>query len=180
MEEFRTKISEISQRLTKENRKEVFEELIDNVSLYLSELFKVHPDEIAIIILTSNKRFLRFLAPKKLYHGGSTFPLTKRESISTKVMTTKKSEIRNDMQKIKHLSIYEQVKTDENKPKPIQKMITVPLINSANTVGVIQISRKGYTIEESDEDFTDNDVQKLLEIIPLFLPKLLEIKPPSI
>ncbi|RMF92612.1 MAG: GAF domain-containing protein, partial [Candidatus Schekmanbacteria bacterium] len=118
--------------------------------------------------------------PKKLYQGGSTFPLTKRESVSTKVMMTKKPEIKNDMQKIKHLSIYEHVKIDESKPKPIQKMITVPLLDNGNSLGVIQISRKGYTLEDAGADFTEEDAKKLQEIVPLFLSQLMKIKPPSI
>ncbi len=180
MEGFTAKINEICEKLNDENRKEIFEELTDSISAYLAELFKVTPEEIALIVLTNNKRFLRFIAPKKLYHGGATFPLTKRESVSTKVMMTKKCEIKNDMLKIKHLSIYEQVKMDENKPKPIQKMITVPLLQGETAIGVIQISRKGYTLEESGEDFSENDEKQLLEIIPVFLPKLMEIKPPTI
>ena len=175
MEGFTAKINEICERLNDENRKEIFEELTDSISAYLAELFKVTPEEIALIVLTNNKRFLRFIAPKKLYHGGATFPLTKRESVSTKVMMTKKCEIKNDMLKIKHLSIYEQVKMDENKPKPIQKMITVPLLQGETAIGVIQISRKGYTLEESGEDFSENDGKQILEIIPVFLHNLMEI-----
>lgn len=180
MEDFKSVITALESQCTDEHQKDIFENIIDKTCEYLADLFEVDQTEIAIIILTNNEKFLRFIAPKKLYKGGATFPLSKRESLSTKVMLTKKSDIKNDVINIKHLSIYEQVKTSEEKPKPIQKMLTVPLIHEDKAVGVIQISKKGLSPDEAGQDFSDIDVQKLLSLIPSFLPSLIKTKPHSI
>ena len=177
MEEFITEIKSLESQITPENKLQTFEGMVDLIVDYLAKYFKVNTDEVAIILVTSNRNFLRFIAPKKLYKGGATFPISKRESISTKVITTLKADIQNNLSNIKHLSIYEQVKTSDSGPKIIQKMLTLPLIMEGKAVGVIQISRKGDTPEQSGLDFTQTDIQKLLELSSSFLPSLIKSKP---
>jgi len=177
MEELIQKIKHLESQITPKNKLQLFEETVDFIVDYLSKYFKVNSDEVGIILLTSNRNFLRFVAPKKLYKGGATFPISKRESVATKVITTLKPDIQNNLSNVKHLSIYEQVKTTEDRPKAIQKMLTLPLILENKAVGVIQISRKGDTPEQSGPDFSQNDVKKLLELAPLFLPFLMKSKP---
>jgi len=177
MEEFIEKIKRLESQIIPENKVQTFEGIVDLIVECLAKYSKVNADEVGIILLTSNKNFLRFVAPKKLYKGGATFPISKRESISTKVITTLKAEIQNNLSSIKHLSIYEQVKTSETGPKIIQKMLTLPLILEGKATGVIQISRKGDTPEQSGPDFTQNDIQKILELSSSFLPSLIKSKP---
>ena len=177
MEEFTEKIKSIASLITQENKAKIFEDTMNVVVDFLSKYFNVNPEEVGILFITSNGKFLRFVAPKKLFKNGATFPISKRESISTKVITTLKPDIQNNFSNIKHLSIYEKVKISEEKPKAIQKMLTYPLIIKNKAVGVIQISRKGDTLEQSGYDFTQADIEKLTDLSALFLPYLTESKP---
>ena len=177
MEEFTEKIKSIASQITLENKAKVFEDTIDVVVDFLSKYFNVNSDEVGILLITSNGKFLRFVAPKKLFKSGATFPISKRESVSTRVITTLKPDIQNNLSNIKHLSIYEQVKTSEDKPKAIQKMLTYPLLSENKALGVIQISRKGDTPQQAGPDFTQSDIKKLTDLSPLFLPYLTKSKP---
>ena len=79
---------------------------------------------------------------------------------------SKKAEIFNNFARVKHASIFETIKPvgaeveDPALPAPIQKLMSVPILNQDLTVlGVIQISRKGldprFTQDFSREDLHD-------------------------
>ena len=97
MEEFTEKIKSIASQITLENKAKVFEDTIDVVVDFLSKYFNVNSDEVGILLITSNGKFLRFVAPKKLFKSGATFPISKRESVSTRVITTLKPDIQNNL-----------------------------------------------------------------------------------
>ena len=83
----------------------------------------------AILILTTDNRHLRFVAPRKFAELG-TIPVTKRDSIAVNVLGRKSGEAMNNVPMVKHVAFFESVKL-RDRAVPIQKMITVPILHKA-------------------------------------------------
>ena len=132
-------------------------------------------DEVAILLLTTDSRHLRFVAPRKFADLG-TIPITKRDSIAVNIFGRKAGEAMNNVPMVKHVAFFESVKL-RDRAVPIQKMITVPILHGADAIGVAQVSRKGETPGEAGPDFTAGDVQKAQEIFRAVAPILLETRP---
>jgi hypothetical protein len=77
---------------------------------------------------------------------------------------------------VKHVAFFESVKLRE-RPVPIQKMVTVPIMYGGEPVGVAQLSRKGDTPSEAGPDFSNADVRKAEEIFERVAPYLVEARP---
>src|SRR5205814_10706667 len=114
-------------------------------------------DEVAILLLTADGRHLRFVSPRQFADLGS-IPVTKRDSIAVNILGRKTGEALNNVPQVKHVAFFESVKL-RDRPVPIQKMITVPILNGADAVGVAQISRKGESANAAGPDFSGADVK---------------------
>jgi GAF domain-containing protein len=107
---------------------------------------------------------LRFIFPEYLRTTGA-IPLSSK-AVAAHTALSKKAEIFNNFARVKHASIFETIKqgtsSDEPAaPSPIQKLMSVPIINPESAVvGVIQISRKGID-PRSAQDFSREDLHDL-------------------
>jgi hypothetical protein len=133
------------------DRRELLLDMSDLIVKSVSQAFACKADEVAILLLTADARHLRFIAPRKFSELG-TIPVSKRESF------------------------FESVKL-RDKPAPIQKMVTVPLLVRQQPVGVVQISRKGNSPAEAGPDFTAQDQKRAQEIFSVIAPLLAEARP---
>ena len=132
-------------------------------------------DEVAILVLTSDRKHLRFAAPRKFADLG-TIPVTKRDSIAVNIFGRKAGEAMNNVPMVKHVAFFESVKL-RDRAVPIQKMITVPILQGEDAIGVAQISRKGETPAEAGPDFTGSDVRKAQEIFQAVARFLMAARP---
>jgi len=155
--------------------RELLLDMSERVVKAVSAAFSCKVDEVAVLLLTSDNKHLRFLSPRKFSELG-TIPITKRDSIAVAVLGKKQGEAMNNVPLVKHVSFFESVKL-RDKPSPIQKMITVPMLFRGSPVGVAQISRKGDTPGEAGPDFTPADVRKAQEIFEGVAPFLVEARP---
>jgi transcriptional regulator with GAF, ATPase, and Fis domain len=142
----------------------------ERVAGELAKTFNVQMDEVAIMKL--EKTQLVFLYPSKLGQVGS-IPLNTGSSVAARTATTKRAEAINNFAQTKHASVFESVKLSDKKTDPgvakeekhvIQKLMTVPVVGTAGVVGVIQISRKGTSAPTAGNDFSQMDLQKLVQI----------------
>src|SRR5437879_2528199 len=133
--------------------------------------FGAKTDEVAILILTSDAKHLRFIAPRKFSDLG-TIPITKRDSIAVNIFGRKVGEAMNNVPMVKHVAFFESVKL-RDRAVPIQKMITVPNLLGDEDIGVAQVSRKGETPAEAGPDFTPGDVRKAQDIFQAVAPFLM-------
>ena len=159
------------------DRKELLLDMSQRVVKMVAAAFSCKADEVAILVLTSDGKHLRFLAPRKFTDLG-TIPITKRDSIAVTVFGKKAGEAMNNVPLVKHVSFFESVKL-RDRPVPIQKMITVPILFRGQPLGVAQISRKGETPAEAGPDFTPADVRKAQEIFDGVAPFFAEARPPQ-
>ena len=131
-----------------------------DVCMVLAKVFKVQYTEVALLRLENG--LLRFIFPEHLRTTGA-IPISSSAVVAHTALS-KKAEIFNNFARVKHASIFETIKpseTDEElKPNPIQKLMSVPILDQdSNVMGVIQISRKGldprFAPDFSREDLHD-------------------------
>src|ERR1700680_3998214 len=115
-----------------------------SVCMVLAELFGIQSTEVALLRLEQSA--LRFLYPEHLRNTGA-IPISS-SAVAAHTAISKKAEIFNNFALVKHASIFEIISasdTDTEVPLPIQKLMSVPIIEGAEStvLGVIQVSRKG-------------------------------------
>src|SRR2546428_12514657 len=136
---------------------ELFLDMADRIVKSVSMEFGLKNDEVAILLLTSDQKHLRFAAPRKFSELG-TIPVSKRDSIAVNVLARKAGEAMNNVPMVRHVSFFESVKIKDRPAVPIQKMITVPIPLRGEGVGVAQVSRKGDSAAEAGPRFPPPDL----------------------
>jgi GAF domain-containing protein len=137
----------------------------DRACLKLAQILHVRRSEVALLRL--EKGSLRFVFPPELRSAG-VLPLS-GSAVAARTASTRTPLLSNAFMRVKHVSLFEAVKlgvaTEEEErgqeQMPIQKIMSVPVIDSGNVVGVIQISRKGLDASISGADFTGDDLKQL-------------------
>jgi hypothetical protein len=130
--------------------------------MVLAKVFHVQSTEVAMLRLEEG--LLRFIFPEHLRTTGS-IPLSSK-AVAAHTALSKKAEIFNNFAKVKHASIFETIKptstdTEEVRPAPIQKLMSVPILDrDLNVLGVIQVSRKGLDPRFA-QDFSREDLHDL-------------------
>jgi len=157
------------------DRHELLLDMADRVVKTVSQAFACKQDEVAILLVSADGRHLRFAAPRRFADLGS-IPLTKRDSIAVGVLTRRSGEVINNVPMVKHVSFFESIKL-RDKPVPIQKMVSVPILLRGQAVGVAEVSRKGDTAKEAGPDFTPADLRRAQEIFDGVAPYLAEARP---
>jgi hypothetical protein len=165
----------VSQKAQVADPRELLLDVGDRIVKRVSTLVGVKPDEVAILLLTSDGRHLRFVSPRQFAELGS-IPVTKRDSIAVNILGKKLGEALNNVPQVRHVAFFESVKL-RDRPVPIQKMITVPILNRGEAVGVAQVSRKGESPSAAGPDFSNADVQKVQNLFESLAPYLMKARP---
>jgi len=135
----------------------------ERVCLKLAQILRVHRNEVALLRLEKNS--LRFVFPPELRAAG-VLPLS-GSAVAARTASTRTSLLSNSFARVRHVSLFESVKLgavedDSSQQLPIQKIMSVPLANSAgNVLGVVQVSRKGLDASLAGADFTGDDLKQL-------------------
>ena len=164
-----------SKRNEVDNPLELFLDVADRVVKAVCSQFGNKTDEVAILMTTSDRKHLRFAAPRKFTELG-TIPVTKRDSIAVTIFNRGTGEAMNNVPMVKHVAFFESVKI-RDRVAPIQKMVTVPIKHDGEVVGVAQVSRKGETPSEAGTDFTAADVKKAEDLFHAVAPYLVQARP---
>jgi len=157
------------------DRLELLLDMGDRVVKALTHEFSCKQDEVAILLLSSDGRHLRFVAPRRFCDLGS-IPVTKRDSIAVGVLSRRTGEVINNVPMVRHVSFFESIKL-RDKPAPIQKMVTAPLLVRGQAIGVAQISRKGDTARDAGPDFTPADLRRAQELLDSVASFFAEARP---
>jgi hypothetical protein len=157
------------------DRRELLLDMGERVVKSVSQQFGCKQDEVAILLLSHDGKHLRFVAPRRFAELGS-IPTSKRDSIAVAVLSKRAGEVINNVPMVKHVSFFESIKL-RDKPAPIQKMVTTPLVVRGQAVGVVEISRKGESVRDAGPDFTPADLRKAQEVFDAIAPLLAEARP---
>jgi hypothetical protein len=144
------------------DRRELLLDMADRIVKTVSHSFSCKQDEVAILLLTSDGKSLRFIAPRRFGDLG-TIPVTKRDSIAVGVLARRVGEVINNVPMVRHVTFFESIKL-RDKVVPIQKMVSTPILFRGQPIGVAQVSRKGETSRDAGPDFTAADLKRAQEI----------------
>jgi hypothetical protein len=146
------------------------ESTVDEFCKKLSAIFRVQPTEVAMFHLEDGH--LKFLFPSELKTAGS-IPLSSGSAIAAHTAVNRKGELYNSFANVKHASIFETVRLGNPEEgttheKPIQRLISAPVLDGAgNTLGVVQVCRKGYDLLSSGPEFSLDDLRELERVAKL-------------
>jgi hypothetical protein len=129
----------------------------------IAKELRVKVDEVAILAVSNRWRHLHFLAPAALKNVGFV-PLTSNSALAARTARESRPEINNNFSSVRHATVFEGVKAATTTGESIQKIVSAPILNEGQIVGVIQISRKGDSPTSAGADFTADDLGKVLAI----------------
>jgi hypothetical protein len=157
------------------DRRELLLDMGDRIVRTVSQEFSCKQDEVAILLLSSDGKHLRFVAPRPFAELGS-IPLSKRDSIAVGVFARRAGEVTNNVPMVRHVSFFETIKL-RDKIVPIQKMVTTPIFFKGQPIGIVQVSRKGENSRDAGPDFTATDMKRVQEIFEDIAPYLQAARP---
>jgi GAF domain-containing protein len=128
----------------------------------VGRIFSVQTDEVAILSVTEDGKFLRFRFPEQLQAIGR-IPLTSNSSLAVRTARDKRAEIVNHFNIAPHASVFEGVRIKQERSDPIQKIMSAPIAVDAKVIGVLQVSRKAKTARGT-RDFSPSDLRQLVSI----------------
>ncbi len=129
----------------------------------VAKSFGVEPDEVAILAVIDEGRFLKFLIPEKLEVIG-TIPMTSTTALAVRTAREKRAELVNNFTAARHASVFEGVPLGRRQGELIHKIMSAPLAVEGKVVGVVQISRKGRNPKDAGPDFTQKDLRELVSL----------------
>jgi hypothetical protein len=136
----------------------------------VSKNFAVKPHEVAILVITEDDRFLRFVVPEKLRQVGQ-IPLTSTNSLAARTVRDKRPELINHFAVVPHSSVFEAMPiTEAERGDAIQKIMSAPILQERKVAAVIQISRKGKTPGDAGPDFTHPQLRELKLVADALAP----------
>ncbi|HEY1271590.1 MAG TPA: GAF domain-containing protein [Terriglobales bacterium] len=137
----------------------------DGTCAEIAKVFGVAQTEVSLLIVQG--RFLKFSYPFELRSAG-LIPLSS-PAIAARTVQTTKAERFNNFANIKHVSVFELIRLGKGEScsrvdcgQPIQKLMSAPLVNEKKeTLGVVQVCRKGADLASAGPDFTSEDLHLL-------------------
>jgi hypothetical protein len=123
----------------------------------------VNKDEVAVLGVSHRWRHLHFLVPAALKNVGF-IPLTSNSALAARTVRESRPEINNNFSAVRHATVFEGVKTATTSGESIHKIISAPILCEGKVVGVMQVSRKGTSVNDSGPDFIAEDLGKVLAI----------------
>jgi GAF domain-containing protein len=137
---------------------------LNRVSDLVAKNFGVQNHEVAVMVLTPDDRFLRFVLPPMLREVGQ-IPLTSTNALAAKTVRERRPETINHFAVVPHSSVFEAVPiAEDQRSEAIQKIMSAPIIQERKVWGVIQVSRKGKSAGDAGPDFTHSQLRELKSI----------------
>ena len=136
---------------------------LGKVSKTLAKLFDADPDEAAILKVNVKSKSLNFVIPEKLAAVGS-IPLSSATALAARTARERRAELVNNFSTSRHASVFEGVPLGRSQGELIHKIMSAPILEGTMVLGVVQISRKGYSGSDAGPDFTQKDLRTLTSL----------------
>jgi len=133
------------------------------ISESIGKGFDAKPDEVAVLALIRDGKFLQFVLPEKLQKVGD-IPMTSTNSLAVRTARERRPEVINNFATARHPTVFEAVPLGQQRGEPIQKIMSAPITVDGKVVGVIQVSRKGKNISVVGSDFTPKELNDLVAL----------------
>lgn len=126
----------------------------------LCRIFKVESNEVAMFSLDTRLDCFNFLWPQEMRKSGS-IPFSANRSMVSTTAGERRGFLDNSFATTPHLFVFEAY---AKKSPPIQKIMSVPMLNGDELRGVIQVCRKGEETDLSLKNFTEPELAALCEM----------------
>jgi hypothetical protein len=130
------------------------------VALEIGKLFRVQPDEVAVLELSPRSKALKFVLPEKLQAVGS-IPLSSTTALAARTARERRADIVNNFASSRHATVFEGVPQGRRTSESIQKIMSIPILSGDEVLGVAQICRKGDSAGDAGPDFSAKDLSDL-------------------
>jgi GAF domain-containing protein len=145
-------------------------EQLSKIAEAVGRVFSVHADEVAVLAVTEDEKFLRFRVPEQLQTVGQ-IPMTSNNALAVRTVRERRAEIVNHFNIVPHASVFEGVRLNDDRHEPIQKIMSAPIASGKKVLGVLQVSRKAK-MAKGAKDFSPQDLKQLVSISDLLAPAL--------
>ena len=130
------------------------------VAKFYIDNFGLEKNEVAILLTDKDKMVLSFAFPEYLVDCGM-IPISSPDAFASQIFQLGRGAIENNFNQQKHLHLFEQIKSPDEKIGTIWKLMATVLKTDNEKFGVIEISRKGETISQTGQDFSVENLQFL-------------------
>lgn len=135
-------------------------EKLKTVAEELAAYFGVRTHEVGIFKVMPKKHEIIFLWPQGMASFGH-IPLNAINSLVAKTANDRAGIFDNSFAGSRHLFMFEHMLAEKSERIPLQKIMSAPIINGEEVLGVLQISRKAPSLTEAGADFTPADLDAL-------------------
>lgn len=143
---------------------------IETAAHEIADFFRVTPHEIAFFRIDDG-RTATFLWPPPKSGAMTSVPL---KAFATSLMSATAREARafldNAFCHTPHLHMFEHMLADSQQRIPVQKIMSVPVVDHGTLIGVLQVSHKGLTAEAAGTDFSEQNLEQLSAIASAIAP----------
>lgn len=176
MKDLNDLIGKLSIIVQEEDKETAFKNTIQEIADFYKENLGLLDEEVAIFLTNDEKTILSFAYPRYLVDAGM-IPVGSTEAAAASIYRRGIGVIENNFQQQKHLSIFEIIRTPDNKIKPLWKMMGTLIAAEGEKIGVIEISRRSENQLEAGEDFTEEDLQFLMATVTKLAPYIKIVLP---
>jgi len=128
------------------------------------------------MLLDKTKSVLSFAYPEFLVDSG-LLPVTSPDAFASQIYRSGKGAIENVFSQQKHLRLFEYVKNPDNTRKPICKIMASLIMYGEEKIGIIELSRKGFSPHESGDDFTLENLHFVEATMEKMVPFIKQVMP---
>jgi hypothetical protein len=153
-----------------------FKAVINDIAKFYCDNFDLEADEVGILITDKDNMVMSFAYPSHLVNAGM-IPVTSPDAFAARVYKMNRGMIENNFNQMKHLHLFEYIKGPDEKVRRIWKMMSAIIRVDDIKFGIIELSRKGDSIDEAGEDFTPENLVFLEASIAEIAPYLRKVLP---
>ena len=153
-----------------------FRLVVDDIVKFYCDNFEMQTDEVAVLLTDRDNMVLSFAAPEHLVDAGM-IPISSPDAFAARVFKMNRGMIENNFNQMKHLHLFEYIKGPGDTVRKIWKMMSTILRSGDVKFGIIELSRKGATLNETGDDFNPDNLEFLESSIREFAPYFLKVLP---
>lgn len=169
-------IAKLEADIVSEKHEDAFRIVINDIAAYFYENLKLDTNEVAILLANDEKTILSFAFPEYLVNAGM-IPVNSTEAIAANVFRTGRAFIENNLQQQKHLSIFQIIRTPDQKIKLIWKMAGCLISLGNEKIGVLELSRRAVNFSEAGPDFSFKELDFMEKSAAKLAPILKKVLP---
>jgi hypothetical protein len=155
---------------------DAFKTVINDIAKFYCDNFDLEGDEVAILLTDKDNMVMSFAYPEHLVNAGM-IPVSSPDAFAARVYKLNRGMIENSFNQMKHLHLFEYIKGPGEKIRKIWKMMSTVLRAGDLKFGIIELSRKGESVDDAGEDFTPENLEFLEATIVEFAPFLRKVLP---